>query len=446
MSGPKIINVEATRELERKRLASHAAGLRVALHRLEKATEELPEAIVRQVPQNLREQLTALEEKAATSRDVIEIMALRDQARSLHAFVRSEKRRILQAGEEWRAAETANLQSLDSWISHLRNQAEENETILAELSEIENSTLSFSEAAARLESISDQLSDQSGEQETEAEIDSIRELAEEWQKLVAQGEVHTSELPTLPMARWRVEVERLRQHSDAHPDMAPRIAAIEAEKDVNRRQMLLDDLRYTAADWLALERTRNEQEDRKAEWRESLLALGMNEKTIENQFEGSFEDVKQWAEESIESLVRAEAATFARRAILQAFDELGYEVREGMETAWIENGQIVVSKPDDSLYGVEITQMPQQIIKTRVVRKKGQPAATANDKQRDREEEESWCADREALEKELAKEGVELQIKAAREPGSVAVEVVESSSEVTRHQVAETRNNRTREK
>ena len=43
-----------------------------------------------------------------------------------------------------------------------------------------------------------------------------------------------------------------------------------------------------------------------------------------------------------------------RKAILNGLAQLGYEVHEGMETAWANDGQIVAKKPSLPGYGVEI--------------------------------------------------------------------------------------------
>ena len=43
-----------------------------------------------------------------------------------------------------------------------------------------------------------------------------------------------------------------------------------------------------------------------------------------------------------------------RRAILQGLSSLGYEVTEGMATAWVEQGRVVLRKAASPDYGVEL--------------------------------------------------------------------------------------------
>ena len=55
------------------------------------------------------------------------------------------------------------------------------------------------------------------------------------------------------------------------------------------------------------------------------------------------------------------AAAARRRAVLQALSSLGYEVTEGMATAWVEDGAIVLRKAANRDYGVELREDHSQI-------------------------------------------------------------------------------------
>ena len=57
----------------------------------------------------------------------------------------------------------------------------------------------------------------------------------------------------------------------------------------------------------------------------------------------------------IEAEVRAMAAEERRRAVLEGLASLGYEVSEGMATAWVKDGRVVLRKAANPGYGVELS-------------------------------------------------------------------------------------------
>ena len=57
----------------------------------------------------------------------------------------------------------------------------------------------------------------------------------------------------------------------------------------------------------------------------------------------------------IEAEVQAMAAEERRRAVLEGLAGLGYEVSEGMATAWVEGGRVVLRKAANPGYGVELS-------------------------------------------------------------------------------------------
>src|SRR5262249_48092736 len=52
--------------------------------------------------------------------------------------------------------------------------------------------------------------------------------------------------------------------------------------------------------------------------------------------------------------LRTLAADARRRAVLRGLASLGYEVSEGMATAWVQGGQVVLRKAANPDYGVEL--------------------------------------------------------------------------------------------
>jgi hypothetical protein len=119
--------------------------------------------------------------------------------------------------------------------------------------------------------------------------------------------------------------------------------------------------------------------------------------------------------------MRARAAAARRRAIFTGLAALGYEVREGMATAWARDGRIVVRKPDAMDYGVELG-APEDMarLQVRVVKAEG----ASSDAARDRDAETTWCAEFERLRSLLAKQGAELSLERALDPGTQPVKIV----------------------
>lgn len=124
-----------------------------------------------------------------------------------------------------------------------------------------------------------------------------------------------------------------------------------------------------------------------------------------------------WMEEALAQESRLEQ----RMAVLKALASVGYEVREGMATAWVEHDRIVVRKPHDSTYGVELS-VPAQgtAFQTRVVSLSNAP----RDAQRDREIEETWCTDFQQAREVLRGAGFETKLKQGQPAGATPIKCV----------------------
>ena len=118
--------------------------------------------------------------------------------------------------------------------------------------------------------------------------------------------------------------------------------------------------------------------------------------------------------------------------------ELGYEVREGMATAWTEEGRVVVHKPGESVYGVELSAPSVgNALQVRVVAK----GEVSRSQQRDKEVEETWCGEFSRLRALLAEEGFPTELKQAHAPGEVAIKTIaggESKAEQERNRQGKT--------
>lgn len=117
-------------------------------------------------------------------------------------------------------------------------------------------------------------------------------------------------------------------------------------------------------------------------------------------------------------------AELRRDAILQGLAKLGYEVNEGMKTAWAKDGQVIAKKPSLPGYGVEIGGQAQSgRLQVRSV------ALTNNrDTSRDKDVETIWCGEFTKLQELLAEHGDNLLIERALGVGVVPLKVVVEGS------------------
>lgn len=119
-----------------------------------------------------------------------------------------------------------------------------------------------------------------------------------------------------------------------------------------------------------------------------------------------------------------EDAREQREAVLKALGALGYEVREGMAAAWTEEGRVVVHKPSDAVYGVELSAPASgPAFQVRVVAAESQ----SRTKQRDLEVEQTWCGEFARLQTMLSDNGFRTTLAHAQVPGAVPVKTVQSS-------------------
>ena len=123
--------------------------------------------------------------------------------------------------------------------------------------------------------------------------------------------------------------------------------------------------------------------------------------------------------------VHEEAAANSRRqAILEGLAALGYEVREGMATALVEQGRVVLRKRDSADYGLEIGFPPHSPrFQARVVAS-NQPNE-ARSAQRDRDQEALWCTEAARLQELLAANGDLLEIEKSLPPGETPLKAVQ---------------------
>jgi hypothetical protein len=117
------------------------------------------------------------------------------------------------------------------------------------------------------------------------------------------------------------------------------------------------------------------------------------------------------------------AAGARRRAVLQGLASLGYEVNEGMATAWVEGGRVVLRKAANPDYGVELSGgMQSDRLQVRAVGF-GVPQM-ARSAARDRDMETVWCGEFEKLQALVARSGGSVDLETALPAGAVPIKVV----------------------
>lgn len=125
---------------------------------------------------------------------------------------------------------------------------------------------------------------------------------------------------------------------------------------------------------------------------------------------------------------REEAAAHSRRhAILKGLAALGYQVNEGMETAWVRDGRVVIKRASQPGYGVEIggrVESGRLQLRTVAIRS---PNTTA-DAARDRDAETIFCGEVAKLQAQFAENGGGIIIERALPVGAAPLRVVTDTS------------------
>ncbi|MEN5089759.1 hypothetical protein ABE458_03635 [Pseudomonas protegens] len=123
----------------------------------------------------------------------------------------------------------------------------------------------------------------------------------------------------------------------------------------------------------------------------------------------------------IEAELQQRAALARRQAVLEGLAGLGYEVREGMATAWAKEGRVVLRKSATPGYGVEVGGTADNgRLQVRAVALSAQ-----RDTLRDKDIETLWCGEFQRLQALLAAQGDALSIEKALAVGAVPLKEVQ---------------------
>jgi hypothetical protein len=212
-----------------------------------------------------------------------------------------------------------------------------------------------------------------------------------------------------------------------------RAQAIDTERESARKALLIDALTIDVAAYC---RQRVQTEQHLATMREACRELRQlaseQARLVEQHLQAAMtaDDIAQAQALHAEALrliaeeTRARAAVARRAAVLKGLAELGYEVRETMATAWAHNGRIVVRKPAEAEFGIELSGAPAaERFQVRLVAF-DQPGAI-RDGSRDRDMETIWCNEFARLQALLEASGSALLIERALAAGATPVKIVE---------------------
>jgi hypothetical protein len=228
---------------------------------------------------------------------------------------------------------------------------------------------------------------------------------------------------------------------DAIVSFLDRARAISLEAAGDRRELLTDSLILELAEYRKVQRRRNELADRLREALASLEPFNSPEadalrSRIEQELRSgsllSAEPLAAEVEAWCDREAKREDAKLRREAVLNALSDLGYAVREGMAVAWAEEGRIVLRKPQDTNYGVELMSPGDNTaLQARVVAF-DYPGRGEGDRVRDKEVEESWCADFVRMQALIRDAGYETAIRQATPAGSAKVKVIPAPAAISR--------------
>ena len=228
------------------------------------------------------------------------------------------------------------------------------------------------------------------------------------------------------------EIEAIEDTSTTQPFL-DRVAKIAQEPASNLRSLLTDSL---ILDLTLHNKAKKEKENTIISMKEVLPELRQLTSTTaqdlvrlltkainaEDTITGS--TIKNRALALIKSETQALAGIARREAILKGLSELGYEVKETMTTAWAQNGRLVVKKPNDTSYGVELAAVAD------AERMQVQLVALGNSKKprdttKDRDRETIWCSEFTQLQELVGKAGTAIDIERALPIGVKPLKVIE---------------------
>jgi hypothetical protein len=437
MSGPKVIRI-VTRDEIIALCEGHLTRLNAAVEewlkvgrRNDMLTEtEIAATRARQAGlRRLLEQDRFMELQKAVP-DEIRFLAADQETRLTHAAAEKAKARSVQRQTE--AAAVAVLKALEqkgvSVPDDLRSSLQEAATGQSE------GTAAISKAFALLSA-----------QKTSAVSDHQRELAEKHRN-ADDRQTFSQWLETSSPAGDDEELTRLNLRvaelavilgESATAEFETRLRRLFSDEPLPNRGLLVDSLELDLVQAVTQARERGALQLRLRMLADQLSALN-----LENSRQFSLSIAAQIDEPSdlliklekeaqvVLEQAREEAAALSRRqAVLEGLAKLGYQVSENLETAWVQNGRVVIKRTSQPGYGVELSgKIDSGRVQMRTVAIRN--VSSSVDSARDTDAETIFCSDVSTLQKSLGEAGAELVIERALPIGATPLKIVSDASDV----------------
>ncbi|AAY93420.1 hypothetical protein D3X12_26230 [Pseudomonas protegens] len=428
MSGPKVVRI-VTREEILEICAGHLRRLEQAIARWEEQAQRLG--------QLTEQERAATHERFKQLRQLIEADRLLDLQKQVPIEIQYLKDDLQQ--RENRAVQQATQQR------QLARRQRENATTL--LGALQGKALP-TELLQQLQALADGQPVAAVESILAQGFASLGATAEEQDLSEAQQQLARrlqGENTTQTLAQWRAaheqkepRLERIEQHiaqlltldhqASAEPYLA-KLRQIDAETREQQRNLLLDSL------VLELAQATRDSHERRARLvllqelanEVAILCPAAVEQELVQAGQCSLANMAPVDEliarfnTLIEAELQQRAALARRQAVLEGLASLGYEVREGMATAWAKDGRVVLRKSATPGYGVEVGGTADNgRLQVRAVALSAQ-----RDTQRDKDIETIWCGEFQRLQALLAAQGDDLSIEKALAVGAVPLKEVQ---------------------
>ncbi|MFS1286579.1 hypothetical protein ACLRDI_02585 [Pseudomonas piscis] len=427
MSGPKVVRI-VTREEIIALCEGHLQRLEQAMARWEAQAVRLGELNEEQrnATRARAERLRALlgqEQFAQLQRAVpIEIEYLRrDQTeREERAVLRATEQRQRQRRQQENAATL--LGALRAAQAAVAPELLQDVARLAEGTDLAHAQQVLAQGFSQLARVdeTDSLSERQRELARQLREETPQASLEQW--IAAQQPAERD--PRLQRIDRHIAELQLLQGAPAATPFLQRLARAEAQEQAQQRNLLLDSLVIELA-----EATRDFQQRRELLGQVQDLASELHTHATtdhaallrqvaechEHSDLALLQALKSECEAALTAVLQAQAALARRQAMLEGLARLGYEVREGMATAWAESGKVVLRKSATPGYGVEVGgKADNGRLQVRAVALDPQ-----RDKGRDRDIETIWCNEFQRLQALLKDSGGELLIERALGVGEV---------------------------
>ncbi|RFC52984.1 MAG: hypothetical protein DVB22_000057 [Verrucomicrobia bacterium] len=419
MSGPKVINIKAVRRQQRRASLADLRRLELALIECERW--------------HAQPQSSSLLERLHAMREAEEWEPLSAEMVRLAGFYEGEVHRLRQQHAMEQAASLRRAHRLRQGIAQMISQLEghpvgsERDYLLGQLAagDVSAQETALNEGLRFI-----------GQKDPYEDTSRLRELAA---GLLDHGTSCTPALPQVPTDPQQLRLERCWNLLGELSALAPSTelqtltenALYIAIAPVDQQPLLLDSLALELSSQLQLRRTsialRHEMEillvelgavraPEAAAWK-ARLATEFTQLLPLDSTPTLLADTRAWIEQTIAEESRADQ----RAAVLRALAASGYEVREGMATAWVEQGRLVLRKPNESTYGIELSAPPQgNAVQTRVVALGNSP----RNPQRDLEVEETWCGEFAKARESLHDDGFHASLVQSNPAGSIPLKIV----------------------